>query len=120
MRIGNYAVSNQSGESLDFSITTFPGHVGGVFWPMLTVGSGQVGIEPTNEAGLSEYLSDRTIDDKPAKLVIAESDKQALYAAIVFHEGRSWFLKLMGDVALARAEKENFSGLIDSFCLGDH
>jgi len=27
---------------------------------------------------------------------------------------------LMGDVELARVEKENFLGLIDSFCLGDH
>ena len=81
---------------------------------------GQVGIEPTNESGLSAFLSDRTIDEKPAKLVIAESDEQALYAAILFHEGRSWFLKLMGDVALARSEKDNFLGLIDSFCLGDH
>ena len=114
MRIGNYAVSNQAGESLDFSITTFPGQVGGVL-ANVNRWLGQVGIEPTDEAGLSEYLSDRTIDDKPAKLVIAESDKQALYAAIVFHEGRSWFLKLMGDVGLARAEKENFLGLIDSF-----
>jgi hypothetical protein len=119
MRIGNYAVSNQAGESLDFSITTFPGQVGGVL-ANVNRWLGQVGIEPTDEAGLSEYLSDRTVDDKPAKLVIAESDKQALYAAIVFHEGRSWFLKLMGDVGLARAEKENFLGLIDSFCLGDH
>ena len=40
--------------------------------------------------------------------------------SILFHRGRSWFLKLMGDVELARAEKENFLGLIDSFCLGDH
>jgi len=26
----------------------------------------------------------------------------------------------MGDRALAQAEKENFLGLVDSFCLGDH
>ena len=69
MRIGNYAVSNQAGESLDFSITTFPGQVGGVL-ANVNRWLGQVGIEPTDEAGLSEYLSDRTIDDKPAKLVI--------------------------------------------------
>ena len=119
MRIGNYAVSNQSGESLDFSITSFPGDVGGIL-ANVNRWLGQVGMKPTNETGLSDYLSDRTIDEKPAKLVIAESDDQALYAAILFHEGRSWFLKLMGDVALARSEKENFLGLIDSFCLGGH
>ena len=119
MRIGNYAVSNPSGESLDFSITSFPGEVGGIL-ANVNRWLGQVGMNPTDETGLSKYLSDRTIDQKPAKLVIAESDKQALYAAILFHEGRSWFLKLMGDVALARSEKENFLGLIDSFCLGDH
>ena len=119
MRIGNYAVTNDEGESLDFSITSFPGEVGGIL-ANVNRWLGQVGIDKTDESGLSRYLSDRTIDEKPAKLVLAESDEQALYAAILFHEGRSWFLKLMGDVKLARLEKENFIGLIDSFCLGDH
>ncbi len=119
MRIGNYAVSNQSGELLDFSITSFPGEVGGIL-ANVNRWLGQVGMNPTDETGLAQYLSDRTIDEKPAKLVMAESDEQALYAAILYHEGRSWFLKLMGDVGLARTEKENFLGLIDSFCLGDH
>ena len=119
MRIGNYAVSNDEGESLDFSITSFPGEVGGIL-ANVNRWLGQVGMDKTDESGLSRYLSDRTIDEKPAKLVLAESDEQALYAAILFHEGRSWFLKLMGDVNLARSEKENFIGLIDSFCLGDH
>jgi len=119
MRIGNYAVSNKSGESLDFSITSFPGQVGGTL-ANVNRWLGQVGMEPTDEEGLKEYLSDFTIDQKPAKLVLAESKEQALYAAILFHKGRSWFLKLMGDRALAQSEKENFLGLIDSFCLGDH
>ena len=119
MRIGNYTVSGEKGEALDFSITSFPGDVGGIL-ANVNRWLGQVGMDATDEAGLSQYLSDRTIDQKPGKLVIAESDEQALYAAILFHRGRSWFLKLMGDVELARAEKENFLGLIDSFCLGDH
>lgn len=119
MRVGNYAVSNEAGEALDFSITSFPGEVGGIL-ANVNRWLGQVGMSPTDEQGLSQYLSDRMIDEKPAKLVLAESDEQALYAAILLHKGRSWFLKLMGDVNLARAEKENFLGLIDSFCLGDH
>ena len=119
MRLGNYIVANDSGQSLDFSITSFPGQVGGIL-ANVNRWLGQVGIEPTDQDGLSKYLSDRTIDEKPAKLVIAESKDQALYAAILFHEGRSWFLKLMGDVNLAQSEKDNFLNLIDSFCLGDH
>ena len=119
VRVGNYAVSNEAGEALDFSITSFPGEVGGIL-ANVNRWLGQVGMSPTDEQGLSQYLSDRMIDEKPAKLVLAESDEQALYAAILLHKGRSWFLKLMGDVNLARAEKENFLGLIDSFCLGDH
>ena len=112
-------MANDAGESLDFSITSFPGQVGGIL-ANVNRWLGQVGMDSTDEEGLSKYLSDRTIDEKPAKLVIAESDEQALYAAILFHEGRSWFLKLMGDVSLAQSEKENFLNLIDSFCLGDH
>ena len=119
MRVGNYAVTNDAGEVLDFSITSFPGEVGGLL-ANVNRWLGQVGINPTDEQGLSQYLSDRMIDEKPAKLVLAESDEQALYAAILLHKGRSWFLKLMGDVELARTEKDNFLGLIDSFCLGDH
>ena len=119
MRVGNYSVSNEAGEALDFSITSFPGDVGGIL-ANVNRWLGQVGMSPTDEQGLSQYLSDRMIDEKPAKLVLAESDEQALYAAILLHKGRSWFLKLMGDVNLAQTEKENFLGLIDSFCLGDH
>jgi len=119
MRVGNYAVSNEAGEALDFSITSFPGEVGGIL-ANVNRWLGQVDISPTDEQGLSQYLSDRLIDEKPAKLVLAESEEQALYAAILVHKGRSWFLKLLGDVNLARTEKENFLGLIDSFCLGDH
>jgi len=119
MRIGNYAVTNEAGQSLDFSITSFPGQVGGIL-ANVNRWLGQVGIEQTDEEGLKQYLSDRTVDEKPAKLVLAESEDQALYAAILFHKDRSWFLKLMGDRALAQTEKENFLGLVDSFCLGDH
>ena len=119
MRIGNYAVTNEAGQTLDFSITSFPGQVGGIL-ANVNRWLGQVGIEQTDEEGLKQYLSDRTVDEKPAKLVLAESEDQALYAAILFHKDRSWFLKLMGDRALAQAEKENFLGLVDSFCLGDH
>ena len=119
MRIGNYAVTNEAGQTLDFSITSFPGQVGGIL-ANVNRWLGQVGIEQTDEEGLKQYLSDRTVDEKPAKLVLAESEDQALYAAILFHKDRSWFLKLMGDRALAQDEKENFLGLVDSFCLGDH
>jgi hypothetical protein len=119
MRIGNYAVSNDAGDSLDFSITSFPGQVGGIL-ANVNRWLGQVGIEATDEEGLKQYLSDRTVDEKPAKLVLAESEDQALYAAILFHKGRSWFLKLMGERSLAQTEKENFLRLVDSFCLGDH
>jgi hypothetical protein len=119
IRIGNYAVTNEAGQSLDFSITSFPGQVGGIL-ANVNRWLGQVGIEQTDEEGLKQYLSDRTVDEKPAKLVLAESEDQALYAAILFHKDRSWFLKLMGDRALAQTEKENFLGLVDSFCLGDH
>ena len=119
MRIGNYAVTNDAGQTLDFSITSFPGQVGGIL-ANVNRWLGQLGIEQTDEEGLKQYLSDRTVDEKPAKLVLAESEDQALYAAILFHKDRSWFLKLMGDRALAQDEKENFLGLVDSFCLGDH
>ena len=39
---------------------------------------GQVGIEQTDEEGLKHICRDRTVDEKPAKLVLAESDNQAL------------------------------------------
>ena len=68
MRVGNYSVSNKAGEALDFSITSFPGEVGGIL-ANVNRWLGQVGMSPTDEQGLSQYLSDRMIDEKPAKLV---------------------------------------------------
>jgi hypothetical protein len=43
MRVGNYAVSNDAGEALDFSITSFPGEVGGIL-ANVNRWLGQVGI----------------------------------------------------------------------------
>ena len=52
MRIGNYAVTNEAGQSLDFSITSFPGQVGGIL-ANVNRWLGQVGIEQTDEEVLS-------------------------------------------------------------------
>ena len=42
-----------------------------------------------------------------AKLV-AEGDKDALYAVILMVEDKSWFFKITGNRELAKVEKSNF------------
>lgn len=119
MRIGSYTVRGSDGESLDFSITTFPGDVGGL---MANVNRWleQVGLEKVDQDGLRNYLSPIKIDGKSAQLMVAENDEQSLYAAMYFGGESSWFFKIMGDTALAKVEKNNFLNLLNSFCFHDH
>jgi hypothetical protein len=119
MRVGSYSVEGSDGESLDFSITTFPGDVGGLL-ANVNRWLEQVGLQKVDKEGLSEYLSPIKLDGKPAQLVVAENDEQSLYAAMYFGSESSWFIKIMGDSTLAKVEKNNFLNLLNSFCFHDH
>lgn len=113
MRVGSFAVEDENGSALDISISNLLGDGGGLLsnanrW------IGQIGMSPTTDGGLSNYVSSITVAGKPATLVKASNKEQALVSAILKIGGRSWFFKMMGDAKLAEKEQENFDSLLKS------
>lgn len=113
MRVGSFAVEDGNGSALDISISNLLGDGGGLL-SNVNRWIGQIGMSPTTAGGLSNYISDITVADKPATLVKASIKEQALVSAIVKIDGRSWFFKMMGDARLAEKEQENFDLLLQS------
>ena len=115
MRLASYKVSDEEGNELDFSVTTFPGDVGGLL-ANVNRWLGQIGLESTDEEGLKQYVSPIKIDGMAAQLVEASSTDKTFYAAILMRNNSSWFFKLTGGKTLALKEKENFSEFLNSVC----
>ena len=113
MRVGSFSVEDENGSALDISISNLLGDGGGLL-SNVNRWIGQIGMSATTAGGLSNYISDITVADKPATLVKASSEEQALVSAIVKIDGRSWFFKMMGDARLAEMEEENFDLLLQS------
>ena len=107
MRLASYEVADKNGSRLDFSVTSFPGDVGGLL-ANVNRWLGQIGMEEVKENEIEKYVTEIIIDEQDAQLVVAEGEEQALYAAILMIEGRSWFFKISGDLNLAKLEKPNF------------
>ena len=115
MRLASYEVKDDNGSKLDFSVTSFPGDVGGTL-ANVNRWLGQIGIDPVEESSLSKYVSPIVLDEKEAQLVVAEGDKDSLFAAILMVDDRSWFFKITGSRELARVEKPNFLNFLESVC----
>ena len=113
MRVGSFAVEDENGSALDISISNLLGDGGGLL-SNVNRWIGQIGMSATTGEGLSNYVSDITVADKPATLVKASNKEQALVSAILKIDGRSWFFKMMGDARLAEKEQENFDSLLQS------
>jgi hypothetical protein len=113
MRLASYIVNDELGNKLDFSVTSFPGDVGGLL-ANVNRWLGQIDVSATDEEGLKEFVRSITIDNMKAQLVEASSTEKSLYAAILMRENRSWFFKLNGSKALAEKEKVNFLAFLES------
>ncbi|NBR22169.1 MAG: hypothetical protein EBT88_17810, partial [Proteobacteria bacterium] len=101
MRLASYEVTDGNNSKLDFSVTSFPGDVGGTL-ANVNRWLGQIGIDPVQEADLEQYISPIVLDEKEAQLVVAEGETDSLFAAILMVEDRSWFFKLTGNRELAK------------------
>ena len=115
MRLASYEVTDGNNSKLDFSVTSFPGNVGGTL-ANVNRWLGQIGIDPVQEADLEKYISQIVLDEKKAQLVVAEGETDSLFAAILMVEDRSWFFKLTGNRELAKVEKSNFLSFLESVC----
>ena len=119
VRIASYLVKDAKGNELDFSITSFPGDVGGLL-SNVNRWLSQVDLPTIEDSNNSPLLSSFKLDDKDAHLLLAENTEKTIYGALLFGTSQSWFFKIMGDTSLAKVEKENFLNLLSSVCFHDH
>jgi len=111
MRRGSFDVGEGSGPLADLAITVFPGTVGGDL-ANVNRWRGQIDLPPITEAELEATLqpvSGGVMAIKVAHLTGGKADNPlGMLAAIVPHEGATWFFKLMGPAPIVAAEKPRF------------
>ena len=83
MRLASHKVSDEDGNEIDFSITSFPGDVGGLL-ANVNRWLGQIGLPPTDQK-TSQIRPPVEVAGLPAQLVKPIPD-QALYAAILIKD----------------------------------
>lgn len=113
-RIGSFAVKGEGDALLDISVTTFPGNMGG---PLANLNRwrGQLGLDAAEGPVENlEYVTEREVGGRPAHLVELQGEERGMLAVMVLDEAGSWFVKAMGDGALAKAQQANFVAFIDS------
>ena len=113
VRLASFSVSDDSGESLDISVTSFPGDVGGLL-ANLNRWLGQIGLSPVGQDNLKQYCTQLSFAGHSGHMVEAYGKEQGLFAGVLFLESESWFFKLQGNKKLAKREKANFSQFLQS------
>ena len=115
MRRGSYLVHGSDGATADFSITAFPGDVGGDL-ANVNRWRGQISLGPIDAATLAN--STTQVAGQDLTLTVVEmanpttAEPQRILGALVFFEGNTWFFKLTGPDALVASEKANFIALL--------
>jgi len=117
MRKGSYAVPGENGADADFSITAFPGDVGGEL-ANVNRWRGQLELPPLNESDLPEATT--RLEQNGLNFVVVDfsNDKlakpQAILGALVPFDGATWFFKLSGPAVLVGHEKTAFLTFLKS------
>ena len=116
MRTASFKVSNPEGGTLDISVSSFPGVVGGLL-ANVNRWIGQVDLAPVSQSSIDQYCSTKTFAGHQGHFVEAYGKEKAVLAGILFLEKESWFFKLIGDRTLAEKEKNSFTRFLDSISL---
>tara|TARA_B100001248_G_scaffold262736_1_gene261963 strand:+ start:17373 stop:17912 length:540 start_codon:yes stop_codon:yes gene_type:complete len=114
MRKGRWNIARDN-QKAEVTAAAFPGDVGG---DLANVNRwlGQIGLSSIDAPTLEKQSLWVAIDGKTCRLLILYSDDtpQAIIAAIVPHQGSTWFFKLMGETALVLQEEAAFRAFLDS------
>lgn len=122
LRIASYSISKDGLPSADFAITSFPGDTGGTVANVNRWRS-QIGLPPWTAAEVEENQETRQSDHgytfqlfdlQANQRQMGEEDSDRILAAILFHNGRSWFFKLRGDALLLDTQRAKFASLLQS------
>jgi hypothetical protein len=98
---------------LEVAVTAFPGDVGGLL-ANVNRWRGQVGLEPTDEQGAEAAI--KRLDDFEVIVVDVTGDQQRLVGTMIsVGDGKTWFVKAVGDVDAVEAIKSDLIAFSKSF-----
>jgi len=75
---------------------------------------GQLGLDPTPEASMATLVKQVDIGGEKAATVDLNNGQARMLAAIVAHDGVTWFFKLAGPAQTVAAQKANFDAFLKS------
>ncbi len=112
-RVATFAAKGESDGELEISVTSFHGSMGG---PLANLNRwrGQLGLKGITEAQLPEHAVARDVGGRAAYLVILKNGAQAMLAAMILDDERSWFVKASGAATLTESQQPNFEAFLDS------
>src|SRR5262245_28708010 len=79
---------------------------------------GQLGLEPSTEQELAKLVTRIEVDKHPMDLVDLmgpdANPRQRMLGALVAHDGRTWYFKMVGPEAIVAKQKEKFDSFVRS------
>jgi len=108
-----WVVQDDGGRSAEVTVTAFPGDGGGLL-ANVNRWRRQVGLKALEQSDLTTNIADLDFGGGKATLVDMigvnpkDGKKTRIIGAVVPHEGKTWFFKLMGDEQVAEKEKQTF------------
>lgn len=120
LRLASFTIEKQGSPPADFSIIAFPGDTGGVV-ANVNRWRRQIGLEEWTEEEVnnasqslnSDYGHEFLLFDlKPSAAANADTPKERILAAILEHNGKSWFFKLRGEPFLLDTQMTKFRSLL--------
>jgi hypothetical protein len=114
MRIATFKASN----GLEVAVTAFPGDVGGLV-ANVNRWRGQVGLDPTDEQGIEDSI----VRNNGVDVIVVDvlgSGKRLIGTIIDVHDGKTWFVKLLGATDQLEEVKEDLVQFSTSFHIHNH
>ena len=113
MALVKYVVQDDGGRVAEVTVTAFAGDGGGLL-ANVNRWRRQVGLNEFQQSDLTANIADIDLGGTKATLVDMigvnpkDGKKTRIIGAVVPHEGKTWFFKLMGDEQVAEKEKQTF------------
>lgn len=74
----------------------------------------QIQLPPWTEDDLNREVRTLMVNQQPAHYVQLEGEEQAILGVLVDQGSQTWFIKLQGDLPLARQERDRFEQFVQS------
>ena len=118
IRTASFEITKNN-QNASLTITSFPGQTGGLL-QNINRWRTQLSLEPITLKKISSIVSTKSTPSIEYDLIKLNNPKQnsAMTVAIIRHQGKSWFIKLTGDLKLVNQEINTFEAFLETMKFG--